>query len=90
ANTVITDGDDVFVNTSGNPSLAKGGSGDVLCGIIAGLAAQDVNSFWAAVCGVYCHGYAADLMVREMPYASILASDIINKLPQVFLSEVLK
>lgn len=90
ANTVITDGDDVYVNTSGNPGLAKGGSGDVLCGIIAGLAAQDVNSFWAAVCGVYCHGYSADLLAREMPYASILASDIINKLPQVFLPESLK
>lgn len=90
ANTVITDGDDVYVNTSGNPGLAKGGSGDVLCGIIAGLAVQDVNPFRAAVCGVYCHGFAADLMAREMPYASILASDIINKLPQVFLSEALK
>lgn len=90
ANTIITDGDDVYVNTSGNPGLAKGGSGDVLCGIIAGLAAQDVNPFWAAVCGVYCHGYTADLLAREMPSASILASDIINKLPQVFLPESLK
>lgn len=90
ANTVITDGDDVYVNTSGNPGLAKGGSGDVLCGIIAGLAAQDINAFWAAVCGVYCHGYAADLAAQDMPLASILASDIINKLPQVFLSESLK
>lgn len=90
ANTVITDGDDVYVNTSGNPGLAKGGSGDVLCGIIAGLAAQDVNPFWAAVCGVYCHGYAADLLACEMPCASILASDIINRLPQVLLPESLK
>lgn len=94
ANTVITDGSDVYVNTSGNPGLAKGGSGDVLCGIIAGLAAQDVNPFWAAVCGVYCHGYAADLAAdlaaREMPFASILASDIISKLPRVFLPESLE
>lgn len=87
ANTVITDGDDVYVNTSGNPGLAKGGSGDVLCGIIAGLAAQNVNPFWAAVCGVYCHGYAADLAAENMPYATILATDVIDNLPRVFLPE---
>ena len=90
ANTVITDGTTVYVNTSGNPGLAKGGSGDVLCGVIAGLVAQGVEPLNAAVCGVYCHGYAADMLAGEMPYASILASDIINRLPQVFLPNSLK
>lgn len=86
ANTVVTDGERVFLNTSGNPALAKGGSGDVLCGIIGGLLAQGADPLRAAVCGVYCHGYAADILAREMPQACVLAGDIIGALPRVFCS----
>lgn len=83
ANTIITDGESVFVNTSGNPALAKGGSGDVLCGIIGALAAQGLDPIEAAACGVYCHGKAADLAAGEMEPACVLASDIIERLPKV-------
>lgn len=83
ANTVVTDGERVFVNTSGNPALAKGGSGDVLCGIIGALAAQGLCPLKAAVSGVYCHGKAADLAAGEQEAACVLASDIIERLPRV-------
>lgn len=51
----------VYVNSTGNSSLATGGSGDVLTGIIAGLAAQEISLQEAAICGVYLHGLAAEL-----------------------------
>lgn len=81
--TITTDGESVFVNTSGNPALAKGGSGDVLCGIIAALAAQGQNPLYAAACGVYVHGACADAAASEMEQSCALAGDIIAKLPQV-------
>ena len=85
ANTVITDGTRVFVNTSGNPALAKGGSGDVLCGMIGGLIAQGLEPLQAAVCAVYCHGFAAEWVSSDIPQACVLASDIIEALPNVYL-----
>ncbi len=91
ANTVITDGDHVFVNTSGNPALAKGGSGDVLCGMIGGLLAQTPDDpTGAAANAVYCHGYAAELVSSGMPQACVLASDIIEALPEVYLTDSFK
>lgn len=51
----------IWINPTGNPGLAKGGSGDVLCGLIAGLLAQGLGSFEAAAAGAYLHGLAADL-----------------------------
>lgn len=81
--TVITDGESVFVNTSGNPALAKGGSGDVLSGIIASLAAQGVDPLYAAASGVYVHGKAADIAASEMEQSCVLAGDVIARLPQV-------
>ncbi len=90
ANTVVTDGDHVFVNTSGNPALAKGGSGDVLCGMIGGLLAQGVDPIGAATNAAYCHGYAAELVSSNMPQACVLASDIIEALPRVYLTDSFK
>ncbi len=87
ANTIVTDGDHVFVNTSGNPALAKGGSGDVLCGMIGGLLAQTDDPWGAAANAVYCHGYAAELVSGGMPQACVLASDIIEALPGVYLTD---
>ncbi|MBD5129305.1 MAG: NAD(P)H-hydrate dehydratase [Ruminococcaceae bacterium] len=86
AYTVVCDsaGDEVTVNTTGSAALAKGGSGDVLTGIIAAMLAQGVPPYLAASSGAYCHGYAADLLCRTMHPASILASDIINILPEVY------
>lgn len=88
AYTVVSDsaGDEVCVNTTGSAALAKGGSGDVLTGIIAAMLAQDIPPYIAASAGAYCHGCAADLLCRTMHPASILASDIINILPKVYTS----
>lgn len=84
AYTVVSDSTEVCVNTTGSAALAKGGSGDVLTGMIAAMLAQGIPPYIAASSGAYCHGYAADLLCGKMHPASILASDIINVLPEVY------
>jgi ADP-dependent NAD(P)H-hydrate dehydratase / NAD(P)H-hydrate epimerase len=75
----------VAVNTSGNPGMAKGGSGDLLTGLIAGLLAQHPNEPQRAVeAAVYLHGLAADLAVRESDEHTLLATDCLAHLPQAF------
>jgi ADP-dependent NAD(P)H-hydrate dehydratase / NAD(P)H-hydrate epimerase len=76
---------EVFFNSSGNPALAKGGSGDVLTGIITGLMARGLSPFYAAITGVYIHGLSADLLTKRMAEDSIIASDIIGGLSDAFL-----
>lgn len=79
--TVITDGNDVFVNTTGNPGMATGGSGDVLTGMIAGFIGQ-TESLMDAVClGVYLHGLAGDFAAKEKTQISMLPTDLIEKIP---------
>ena len=86
AHTVIAhpNGDCVF-NGTGNPGMATGGSGDVLTGIITGLVAQKYSYFTAAKIGVYLHGLAGDIAVRELGEKSLIASDIIDYLGKAFL-----
>ena len=60
AGTIVYDGGDYFVNTTGNVGMATAGSGDVLTGIIASFAAQGISAIDAAICGVYVHGLAGD------------------------------
>ena len=79
--TIITDGEKIFINKSGSSALAKAGTGDVLTGIIAGLLAQRLAPLDAAVIGVYLHGLAGDIAVHDLTKYSVLASDIINYLP---------
>ena len=74
----------VFFNTTGNPGMAKGGSGDTLTGIILSLLAQGYLPEQAAILGVYIHGLAGDIAVKELSYESVLASDIINCLAMAF------
>jgi ADP-dependent NAD(P)H-hydrate dehydratase / NAD(P)H-hydrate epimerase len=75
----------VAVNTSGNPGMAKGGSGDVLTGVIAGLLAQFPNDAASAVeAAVYLHGLAADLAVRDADEHTVLATDGFRYFPQAF------
>ena len=69
----------VYVNSTGNSSLATGGSGDVLTGIIAGLAAQEITLQEAAICGVYLHGLAAELTGVDIGLA---AGELAAYLPQ--------
>ncbi len=79
-------GGKVYFNSSGNPGLAKAGSGDVLGGIITGLLARGYGQVHASVIGVYVHGYAADLLAKKCSQESICASDLINKLGKAFLN----
>jgi len=73
-----------YINNTGNPGMASGGTGDVLTGVIAGLIGQGIDVFEAAKIGVYVHGLAGDLAVREKGERSLKATDLLNKLPQAF------
>ena len=75
---------EVFQNTTGNAGLAKGGSGDVLAGMISAFLAQGLSPRDAALCGVYIHGFAADSLSGRMGLCSMLARDVIAELPAVF------
>jgi|WetSurMetagenome_2_1015567.scaffolds.fasta_scaffold01401_14 ADP-dependent NAD(P)H-hydrate dehydratase / NAD(P)H-hydrate epimerase len=76
----------VFFNSTGNPGMATGGSGDVLTGIILSLLAQGYTPENAAILGVYLHGLAGDLAAGMSCYESILATDIINNIGNAFNS----
>jgi NAD(P)H-hydrate epimerase len=68
-----------------NPGLASAGTGDVLTGVIAGLAAQGLSLFDAAACGVYLHGQAGEMVRQEMGDAGMLAGDLLPVLPKVIM-----
>ncbi len=72
----------VFINRTGNPGMATGGSGDVLSGILASLLAQLKDPLLAAVAGVYVHGLSGDLAARELSEKALVAGDIIRFLPK--------
>jgi len=76
----------VFINTTGNPGLAKGGSGDVLTGILAGLTAEFGTTPWERTLGlgIYLHGLAADLAASRVGEIPMLASDVIEAVPAAF------
>ncbi len=75
---------DVYENTTGNPGLARGGSGDVLTGIIAALLAQKLSPLEAAACGVWLHGAAADRAAKRLGQYGMLPHDIFYDLGQLF------
>ena len=82
--TVVTDADGaVWLNSSGNAAMAKGGSGDVLTGVIAGLIAQGLPAEEAARLGVYIHGLAGDAARDELGAYSVIARDLTDRLPAV-------
>lgn len=82
ANTAICSPDGrVYFNPSGNPGMAKGGSGDALTGIITGLLAQGMEPVSAAVLGVYAHGLAGDLTAARSGMDGMLPGDLIDDLP---------
>jgi ADP-dependent NAD(P)H-hydrate dehydratase len=81
---VITDGSREAINTTGNPGMATGGTGDVLTGVIAALMCQGLSSFEAAVLGAHVHGLAGDLAAKELGQVSLVASDVITYLPKAF------
>ena len=75
----------VYINQTGNNGMAVGGSGDVLSGIIGSLLAQSIEPIDAALCGVFLHGLAGDIAAFELGQRSMIASDIIDFLPDAFL-----
>lgn len=86
AASVITDGRRTAVNTAGSPGQAKGGSGDVLSGLIAGLCAGGISAFDAGISGAYLAGKAAEFAAAELGEYSMTASDEIAFLSEAFLS----
>jgi NAD(P)H-hydrate epimerase len=85
-NTVVVDSSRVYVNTTGNPGMATGGSGDVLTGLVAALIGQGLGCFEAAVLGTYLHGLAGDIAAQRLGQASLLATDLIEALPEAFIT----
>jgi hydroxyethylthiazole kinase-like uncharacterized protein yjeF len=82
--TLIASGTAVFVNPTGNPGMATGGTGDVLTGLIAGFLAQGLDALDAAVLAVYLHGLAGDLAATRLGEISLAAGDLIEILPAAF------
>ncbi len=83
--TIVTDGERIYVNETGNPGMATGGSGDVLTGIISALIGQGYSCFDASVIGVYVHGLAGDVSADKLGQISLTASDLIDFLPEAFV-----
>lgn len=84
--TVVTDGIKTYINPTGNSGMAKGGSGDVLSGIIGSLMAQGVGAFESACVGVYVHGLSGDIASKQLSKIAMLPRDIVEYLPQAFKS----
>lgn len=81
--TVITDGTTFFVNPTGNPGMAVGGSGDVLSGIIVSLLGQGLAPIDAAACGAWLHGAAGDICAEEIGQYGMLPTDMLKVLPRL-------
>jgi len=75
-----------FINPTGNPGMAKGGTGDVLTGMISGFLAVCRNPLHSCILGVYMHGLAGDIGASEIGENSLIATDIIDKIPAAFYS----
>lgn len=82
--TVVADREKYYINTTGNPGMATAGTGDVLAGTITALFGQKFESFEAALLGVYVHGLAGDLAAKDKGQVSLIATDLIDYLPQAF------
>ena len=82
-NTVITDGTTTYINPTGNPGMAVGGSGDVLAGIITALLGQGIDPLRAAACGAWLHGAAGDICAEEISQYGMLPTDMVHVLPRL-------
>ncbi|HYO16457.1 MAG TPA: NAD(P)H-hydrate dehydratase, partial [Thermoanaerobaculia bacterium] len=82
--TLVASGRAVFVNRTGNPGMATGGSGDVLTGMIAGLLAQGLDALDATLLATWLHGLAGDLAAARRGEVSLAAGDLLETLPEAF------
>ncbi len=82
--TIVTDGHRIFINRTGNPGMATGGTGDVLTGLITALIAQGADPFDAACLGCHLHGLAGDLAAEELSPPGMIASDLPKYLPRAW------
>jgi NAD(P)H-hydrate epimerase len=73
----------VWLNPTGNSGMATGGSGDVLTGLIVSFLAQGCDALTASLLGVFIHGAAGDLAAAELGERSLIATDLIDALPEV-------
>jgi NAD(P)H-hydrate epimerase len=80
--TIVTDGDRVYVNNTGNSSLSKAGSGDVLSGILGCLLGQQMDRFDAACVAVKLHGIAGEIAGEQVGLRSVLAREVIDSIPE--------
>ena len=83
---VAAPGENLWVNSTGNPGMATGGMGDVLAGILVSLLAQGITPFDAARAAVYLHGHAGDSVAWRTSQAGLTAGDVIDELPYTFRS----
>ncbi|MBQ8944698.1 MAG: NAD(P)H-hydrate dehydratase, partial [Clostridia bacterium] len=84
ANTVVcAPGCPVYINSTGNPGLSRGGSGDLLAGMIVSLLAQGMSTFSAACCAVYLHGLCADRFAQTASTRFMLPGDIADNMPEL-------
>jgi ADP-dependent NAD(P)H-hydrate dehydratase len=83
--TVVTDGHSYYINRTGNPGMATGGTGDVLTGVIAAILAQKLAAFEAARLGVFIHGLAGDIARDHHGEVGMIAGDIVDALPDAFV-----
>jgi NAD(P)H-hydrate epimerase len=87
AGTVVAEhGQKLAINLTGNPGMATGGSGDVLAGILTSLIGQGLSPFEAATTAVYLHGLAGDIAAELVTQESLIATDLIEALPETFRS----
>ena len=82
-NTVITDGCTTYINPTGNPGMAVGGSGDVLAGILVSLLGQNIEPLQATACGAWIHGAAGDICADEIGQYGMLPTDMVHVLPRL-------
>lgn len=81
--TVITDGAETYINMTGNPGMAVGGSGDILAGIITSLIGQGISPLTAAACGAWLHGAAGDICASDIGQYGMIPTDMLNVLPRL-------
>jgi ADP-dependent NAD(P)H-hydrate dehydratase len=86
--TLVTDSRKLYRNTTGNPGMATGGSGDVLTGVIAALISQGLAAFDAAVLGAWAHGRAGDIAAMKLGQVGLNAADLVEYLPAALREQV--